>query len=114
MPIYVNLALHGTQRVSREVQNGMQRFIREKLAAMRSAENVLRNLLRGEVTAILLNSELALREPSLSKSVAEKIQVMHQLADEMRFKLEVAPADAFGEHARMPAGATHELRPRTH
>ena len=51
MPIYVNLALHGTERVTREVQNGMQRFVREKLAAMRSAENVLRSLLRGEVTA---------------------------------------------------------------
>src|ERR1039457_2353181 len=72
MPIYVNLALHGTERVTREVQNGMLRFVREKLAAMRTAENVLRGLLRGEVTAILLNSELALREPALSASIAEK------------------------------------------
>ena len=78
MPIYVNLALHGTERVTREVQHGMLRFVREKLAAMRSAENVLRNLLRGEVTAILLNSELALREPSLPENIAEKIQVMHE------------------------------------
>ena len=93
MPIYVNLALHGTERVTREVQNGMLRFVREKLAAMRSAENALRSLLRGEVTAILLNSELALREPSLSASVAEKIQVMHVLAENMRLKLEGVPAD---------------------
>ena len=88
MPIYVNLALHGTERVTREVQNGMQRFVREKLAAMRSAENVLRNVLRGEVTAILLNSELAMREPSLSEHIAARIEVMHDLAETMRLRLE--------------------------
>jgi len=114
MPIYVNLALHGTERVTREVHNGMLRFIREKLAAMRSAEKVLRNLLRGEVTAILLNSELALREPSLSENIAEKIQVMHDLAERMRLKLEGAPGDAFEEHPHMPTAAAHEPRLRTH
>jgi DNA-binding NtrC family response regulator len=114
MPIYVNLALHGTDRVTREVQNGILRFVREKLAAMRSAEMVLRNLLRGEVTAILLNSELALREPSLSESVAEKIQVMHDLADRMRLKLEGAPADEFGGHTHLPTAVSRELRARTH
>jgi hypothetical protein len=70
MPIYVNLGLHGTEPVTREVQNGMLRLVREKPAAMRSAENVLRGLLRGEVTANLLNSELALREPSLSEKTS--------------------------------------------
>jgi DNA-binding NtrC family response regulator len=114
MPVYVNLALHGTERVTREVQNGMLRFVREKLAAMRSAENVLRNLLRGEVTAMLLNSELALREPSLSESLAEKIQVMHDLAERMCFKLEGSPSDTFGERTHMSVAATQGARPRTH
>ena len=111
MPMYVNLALYGTERVTREVQNGMLRFVREKLAAMRSAENVLRSMLRGEVTAILLNSELALREPSLSQGIAEKIQVMHDLAEGMRLKLEGTPNDTFGEHTHVPTPATHDLRP---
>ena len=114
MPIYVNLALHGTERVTREVQNGMLRFVREKLAAMRSAENVLRSLLRGEVTAILLNSELALREPSLSESTAEKIHVMHELAEGMRLKLEGTPADGFGEPTHIPAAMAHEPRSRAY
>jgi hypothetical protein len=114
MPIYVNLALHGTERVTREVQNGMLRFVREKLAAMRTAENALRSLLRGEVTAILLNSELALREPALSASVAEKIHIMHELAEGMRLKLEGTPADGFGEPTHIPSLMTHEPRPRAH
>jgi DNA-binding NtrC family response regulator len=114
MPIYVNLALHGTDRVTREVHNGILRFVREKLSAMRSAENVLRNMLRGEVTAILLNSELALRETSLSASIAERIHVMHDLAERMRLKLEGAPPDEFGEHAHLAATATHAPRARAH
>jgi len=114
MPIYVNLGLHGAEPVTREVQNGMLRLVREKPAAMRSAENVLRGLLRGEVTANLLNSELALREPSLSENTARKIQVMHDLAERMRHELEGTPPEAFGEHAHMPAAATHEPRLRTH
>ncbi|HEY4900751.1 MAG TPA: hypothetical protein VIH91_08035 [Terriglobales bacterium] len=114
MPIYVNLALHGMERVTREVQNGMLRFVREKLAAMRSAENVLRSLLRSEVTAILLNSELALREASLSESIAQKLHVMHELAEAMRLKLEGAPADGLGEHTHIPVAMAHEPRPRAH
>ena|ERR1035438_7428087 len=114
MPIYVNLALHGTERVTREVHNGILRFVREKLTAMRTAENVLRNLLRGEVTAVLLNSELALREPSLSDNVGERVHVIHDLAERMRLKLEGAPSEAFGEHAHLTTAATRELRPRTH
>lgn len=104
MPIYVNLALHGAARVGREVNTGLLRAVREKLSAMRSAENALRNELRGEVTGILLNSELALREPTLPEHTAEKIQVMHDLAERMRSKLESTPKEQVG----LRAGATSE------
>jgi hypothetical protein len=104
MPIYVNLSLHGDERVAREVHAGLLRFVREKLSALRSAANVLRNELRGEVTSILLNSELALREPALAKGVAEKIQAMRDLAETMRFKLEGTPE----EHAHLPIAAIAE------
>lgn len=114
MPIYVNLALHGTERVTREVENGMLRFVGEKLAAMRSAENVLRSLLRGEVTAILLNSELALREPTLSENIADRIQAIHDLAETMRLKLEGMPLEVSREHTHIPAAVTPVPRLRTH
>jgi|SRR5271169_4830570 len=114
MPVYVNLALHGAERVAREVQTGLLRLVREKLAAMQSAENVLRNELRGDVTGILLNSELALREPSLSEGIAERIHVLHELAENMRLKLEGASAAAPTEHAQAPFLGTREFRPRAH
>src|SRR5271165_3414327 len=92
MPVYVNLALHGAERVAREVHSRLTRFIRERLSAMQSAENILRNVLRGEVTAILLNSELAMRAAELSPEAGERIQIVHDLAETMRRKLEVTPA----------------------
>jgi len=98
VPIYVNLALHGAERVAGEVQAGLMRFVGEKLAAMRAAESQLRSELRGEVTGILLTSELALREPALPASVGAKIQTLHDLAEKMRLRLEatqlVLPSDA--------------------
>jgi hypothetical protein len=114
MPVYINLALHGTQRVTREVENGLQRFVREKLNAMRSAEKVLRNVLRGEVTGILLNCELAIREPALPETVASRIQVMHDLAEEMRVKLGENGLGAPSETAHLQPKITAGLSLRSH
>jgi hypothetical protein len=88
LSIYVNLALHGTERVAEEVSFGLQRQARERAGAMRAAADELRNHLRGEVTAILLNAELALREKALSASTAEKLTTISEMADSMRRKLE--------------------------
>ncbi len=90
MPLYVNLALHSSERVVREVQVALRRADKEKVVAMRAAEHVLRNQLRGELTGILLNSELALRLKSLSPDIAEKIESVRQLAEKMRSQLEIA------------------------
>jgi CheY-like chemotaxis protein len=75
IPLYVNLALHSTERVVREAQVALRRADKEKLMATRTAEQVLRNQLRSQVTGILLNSELALRQKSISADVAEKLQL---------------------------------------
>jgi len=88
MPIYVNLALHSAERIAREVQVALRRADQEKIVAMRAAERVLRNQLRDEVTGILLNSELALRQQSLPPEVAEKMRSVRQLAEKMRARME--------------------------
>ncbi len=88
--LYVNLALHSSERVVREVQVALRRAEKEKVVAMRAAGQVLRNQLRGEVTGILLNSELALRQKSLSPDIAEKIKSVRELAEKMRSQLEIA------------------------
>jgi hypothetical protein len=89
IPLYVNLALHSNERVVREVQVALRRAEKEKLMATRTAERVLRNQLRGELTGILLNSELALRQKSISPDVAENIRSVRELAEKMRAQLEI-------------------------
>ena len=90
IPLHVNLALHSSERVVREVQVALRRAEKEKLMATRTAEQVLRNQLRSQVTGILLNSELALQQKSVSADVAEKLRSVRELAEEMRSQLQIA------------------------
>ncbi len=87
MPLYINLGLHGADRVVREVQVGLRRAETEKTVAMRSAEQVLSNQFRGQLTGILLKSEIALRQKSISPEVAENIKSVRELAEKMRTQL---------------------------
>jgi len=88
MPIYINLGLHRTERVVREVQAGLMRKHAERLGAKRSAVTELQCQLRGDVTGILLASELALRESSLPPRVADRINAVQKLAEQIRSRLE--------------------------
>jgi CheY-like chemotaxis protein len=90
VPLYINLALHSSDRVVREVQLALRRVDKERTMAMQTAERVLRNQLCGEVTGILLNSELALRQKSLSPDIVERIQSVRELAEKMRSRLAIA------------------------
>jgi hypothetical protein len=89
LPIYVNLALQGSDRVVREAQVALRRAEKEKMWAMDLAERVLRNQLRGEVTGILLTSELALRQPAIPTDVVAKIRLVQDMAEKMRTRLHV-------------------------
>jgi len=88
MPIYVNLGLHRTERVLRQVQAGLLRKHAERLGAERSAARELQSQLRCDITGILLASELALRESSLPPRVGDRINSVHRLAEQMRSRLE--------------------------
>ena len=92
VPIYVNLSLHGANRVAQDVSCAMQRLLRERSVSVRAVASELRSELRGEITAILLNAELALRERELPPCAAEKLRVIQDLAERMRRKLD-APRD---------------------
>ena len=87
MPVYVNLALHSTERVVREIQVALRRIESERFLAMQSAEKSWRSQLRGNLTGILLNSDLALRQRSISPDVAEKVKSVRDLAEKMRTQL---------------------------
>jgi len=92
MPIYINLGLHRTERVVREVQAGLARKHAEQIGAKRSALTELQSQLRGDVTGILLASELALRESSLPPRVADRIHSVQKLAEQIRSRLTPAQA----------------------
>jgi len=89
IPVYVNLALHSSERIVREVQVALRRAQDERAVAERVAGKILRNELRSEVTGILLNSELALRNGALSPEIADKIKSVRELAEKMRSRLEI-------------------------
>jgi len=89
VPIYVNLSLHGAERVVREAQVTLRRAEKEKRMALRTVERDLRNQLRGEVTGILLTSQLALRHPAIPAEVAAQLQLVQEMAEKMRLRLHV-------------------------
>jgi len=90
MPLHINLALHSTERVVRELQAALRRAEKERLVAVHAAGQVLRSQLRSEVTGILLNSELALRQAAVPPEVAEKLKSVRELAEKMRSQLQIA------------------------
>jgi hypothetical protein len=51
-------------------------------------QHALRNELKGTVTALLLSCELALHVPNLQSEAENKMRSVHQLAQEIRLKLE--------------------------
>lgn len=88
IPVYVNLAISGTDRLIRDVKKAMRRHDEERLIAMRAAESLLRSEIRGAVTGILLSTELALSMPELPEQVEEKLRSVCHLAGQIRSRLE--------------------------
>jgi hypothetical protein len=54
IPVHVNFAISGTERIVRELRAALQRHKQEVLVARQEAEQALRNELKGTVTALLL------------------------------------------------------------
>ncbi len=88
MPLYVNFAISGLDRVVREVRAGLLRHKREVVSARRSAEENLRNELKGTVTALLLSCEMALQVPGLPQAAEVKMLAVDELAREVKLKIE--------------------------
>jgi hypothetical protein len=94
IPLQVNLAISGVERLSREVRAAVQRRQREELAARSAAVSTLRCELNGTVTALLLSCELAIGAPGLPSAAAEKLQSVHELVKQLRSQLESSATSA--------------------
>jgi hypothetical protein len=88
MPLFVNFAICGLDRLVREVRASLHRRQREIESARRSAEDLLRNELRGTVTALLLSCEMALQTQGLPAAAELKLQAVDELAKTMKQKLD--------------------------
>lgn len=93
MPVHVNFAISGIERVVREVRAALCRRKREVIVGRQGAEQALRSELRGTLTALLLSCELALQVPNLPAVAEAKIRTAYDLAREMRAKLASAGED---------------------
>jgi len=86
IPVYLNFAICGPQRVVKELHVALQRRKREEAVARDAAQLALRNELKGSVTAMLLSCEMALRAPDLPGEAESKLRAVYDLALEMRGK----------------------------
>src|SRR3954447_15461821 len=63
VPVYANFAISGIERIGRELRAALNRQKREIVVARNSAEQTLRNELKGTLTALMLSCGLALQAP---------------------------------------------------
>jgi hypothetical protein len=87
IPVQVNLAICGLDRLVREVRAALQRRKREEVSARGAAQKTLYSELNGTVTALLLTCELALSTPDLPPPVLEKLHSAHDLVEKLRSQL---------------------------
>ena len=88
VPVQVNLAISGMERLVREVRSAVQRRQREQVGTRKAVIGRMYGELNGTVTALLLSSELALETPGLPVAAAEKIASVHELVQKLRRQLE--------------------------
>jgi hypothetical protein len=102
IPVQVNLAVSGMERLVREVRTAVKRRQREEARARQAVLGKLHSELNGTVTALLLSSELALQAPGLPPAAAEKLKSVHELVKKLQKELENAGS---AEEITQAAGA---------
>jgi hypothetical protein len=87
IPVHVNFAISGMDRVVRELRVALQRHKREVVLLRQEVQQTLRNELKDTVTALLLSSEMALQVPNPPVAAEIKMRSVRDLAQEVRVKL---------------------------
>jgi translation elongation factor EF-G len=88
IPVHVNFAINNMDRVGRELRAALVRHQKAVLLTRQEAQHALRNALKGTITALLLSCELALQVPDLQSGAESRMRTVHELAKEIRLKLE--------------------------
>lgn len=90
IPLEINFAISGCSRLVREIRAAFSRRQLEQAAAERAAASGLESNLRDTVAGLLLQSQLALADPSVPPHIADKLKLMAELAGSLRKKLDAA------------------------
>ena len=90
LPVQMNFAISGSARLGREIKAALVRREGEHALARRAAAREIENELKTSVTGLLLESELALREPAGSATLEPKLRHLVELAGSLRERLRVA------------------------
>jgi hypothetical protein len=85
--VQVNFAISGTARLLREIRAALARREQEQALAMRAASVAVESELRDTVTGLILQSQLALAEPSLSPQLSAKLKTVVELAGNLKQRL---------------------------
>ncbi len=87
VPVFVNLAICGLERLVSEVRSALHRRRHDRQAALESALRSLRASLREDVTALLVSSQLALASSALTPIAEAKLRAVCELAERMSSRL---------------------------
>ncbi len=87
VPLELNLAELGAVRVIRQVCGILARREREYVLARKVAGLEIEEALRSQVTGLLLQSDLMLREQAIPPMVRERLVTLRELADGLRVRL---------------------------
>lgn len=94
IPIPMHFAVAGVERVEREVRAALARRHRESQLAAAAATAALDAEIKNGVTAMLLESQLALARAEESPEIADRLRTLARIAGQLREKLAGAPAPA--------------------
>jgi hypothetical protein len=101
IPVQVNLAITGIERLVREVRSAVERRRCEEVMGRRTALGAISSELNGTVTALLLSTELALETSGLPPAASERLVSVHDLVKKLRRQLESATTPEDAKQARV-------------
>ena len=91
IPVQVNFALSGAQRLAREIRMALNRRERERSLAREAAAAAMDSELKSTVAGLLLHSQLALLDREVPLPIKEKLRVVADLAGSLREQLAAHP-----------------------
>ncbi|HXZ80524.1 MAG TPA: hypothetical protein VEG30_11380 [Terriglobales bacterium] len=87
-PVFINLAIRGTERMVEEVRAALRRRKQEHEAASRHATAELHSQLASDLTGLLLAAQVALKSTGLSAEGQQRLSAVCELAEKLKNRLD--------------------------